>query len=91
MPFFSPSLSFICVLPANNQKDSKPNPAPPQKNSAGRQEVKHPSPPQPASGPSPIVLPLSGPVTTVNTPPLSLTTVTSQPVMVNNQVIYFYE
>ncbi|XP_041837472.1 zinc finger protein 280C isoform X2 [Melanotaenia boesemani] len=83
---------FVGVL-SNTQKDSKSNPAPPQRNSAGKQEMKRPPPPslppppppQPAAGPAPIVLPLSVPVTTMNTTTPTLTTVTPQPVIVNNQ------
>ncbi|XP_061599744.1 zinc finger protein 280C isoform X1 [Cololabis saira] len=74
---------FVGVL-SSNHKDGTPNPALAQKNSAGKQEMKHASP-HPTAGPSPIVLPLSVPVTTVNTAPLSLTTVTPRPVIVNNQ------
>uniref|UniRef100_H2LX57 Zinc finger protein 280D n=2 Tax=Oryzias latipes TaxID=8090 RepID=H2LX57_ORYLA len=71
---------FVGVI-SNNQKDSKPNSAPLQKRSTAKPEVKC----LPAVGPSPIVLPLSVPVTAVNSTPLSLTTVTPQPVIVNNQ------
>ncbi|XP_030575886.1 zinc finger protein 280C isoform X3 [Archocentrus centrarchus] len=74
---------FVGVL-SNNQKDGKPtNPPPPQRKSAVKQEVKCP-PPQPAVAPSPIVLPLN--ITgKSNTAPPNLTTVTPQPVIVNNQ------
>lgn len=75
---------FVGVL-SNNQKDGKPsNPPTPQRKSAAKQEVKCP-PPQPAVVPSPIVLPLNIPGKTKSTVPTSLTTVTPQPVIVNNQ------
>uniref|UniRef100_A0A3P9HB53 Zinc finger protein 280D n=1 Tax=Oryzias latipes TaxID=8090 RepID=A0A3P9HB53_ORYLA len=73
-------VGVICMS-TNNQKDGKPNSAPLQKRSTAKPEVKC----LPAVGPSPIVLPLSVPVTAVNSTPLSLTTVTPQPVIVNNQ------
>ncbi|XP_024150920.1 zinc finger protein 280C [Oryzias melastigma] len=71
---------FVGVI-SNNRKEVKPKPAPPPKNSPAKPEVKSP----PAVAPTPIVLPLSVPVTAVNTTPISLTTVTPQPVIVNNQ------
>lgn len=74
---------FVGVL-SNNQKDGKPNPPPPQRNTAGKPEVKRPAP-QPAVGPSPIVLPLNITGNAVTAAPPSLTTVTPQPVIVNNQ------
>ncbi|XP_071345335.1 zinc finger protein 280C isoform X2 [Trachinotus anak] len=74
---------FVGVL-SNNQKDGKPNPPPPQRNSTGKQEIKHPAP-QPAIGPSPKMLPLNMVVNAVNTAAPPLTTVTPQPVIVNNQ------
>uniref|UniRef100_A0A3P8T0J4 Zinc finger protein 280D n=1 Tax=Amphiprion percula TaxID=161767 RepID=A0A3P8T0J4_AMPPE len=72
------------VLAANNQKDGKPNPPPPQRNAVAKTETKRPTV-QPAVGPSPIVLPLSIPGNAVNAAPPTLTTVTPQPVIVNNQ------
>ncbi|XP_045888996.1 zinc finger protein 280C-like isoform X2 [Micropterus dolomieu] len=74
---------FVGVL-SNNQKDDKPNPPPPQRSSAEKQEVKPPAP-QPAIGSSPIMLPLSITGNAVNTAAPNLTTVTPQPVIVNNQ------
>ncbi|KAM4744386.1 zinc finger protein 280D isoform 2-T4 [Anableps anableps] len=73
---------FVGVL-SGNQKESKPSPAPPQRNSAGTQ--KKIAPIQVPAGPSPIVLPLTVPATTVKTASPSLTTVSPQPVIVNNQ------
>lgn len=82
LPIFAP----LNVLTANNQKDGKPsNPPTPQRKSAAKQEIKCP-PPQPAVVPSPIVLPLNIPGKTKSIVPTSLTTVTPQPVIVNNQV-----
>ncbi|XP_053172781.1 zinc finger protein 280C [Scomber japonicus] len=74
---------FVGVL-SNNQRDSKPNAPPSQRNSVGKQEVKSPAP-QPVLGPSPIVLPLSMAGNAVNTAAPNLSTVTPQPVIVNNQ------
>ncbi|XP_051793026.1 zinc finger protein 280C isoform X5 [Acanthochromis polyacanthus] len=74
---------FVGVL-SNNQKDAKPNPPPPQRNAVAKTETKRPAV-QPAVGPSPIVLPLSIPGNAVNAAPPTLTTVTPQPVIVNNQ------
>ncbi|XP_069549635.1 zinc finger protein 280C-like isoform X1 [Brachyistius frenatus] len=74
---------FVGVL-SNNQKDGKPNPPPPRRNSAGKPEIKLPAP-QPAVGPSPIMLPLRITGNAVTAAPPSLTTVTPQPVIVNNQ------
>ncbi|XP_040899935.1 zinc finger protein 280C isoform X2 [Toxotes jaculatrix] len=74
---------FVGVL-SNNQKDGSPKPPPPQRNSAGIQEIKRPAP-QTVIGPSPIMLPLNMAGNTVNTAAPSLTTVTPQPVIVNNQ------
>ncbi|KAK5873939.1 hypothetical protein PBY51_018933 [Eleginops maclovinus] len=73
---------FVGVL-SNNQKEGRPNP-PSQSNSAGKQEIKLPAP-QPAIGSSPIMLPLSVTGNAVNTTAPNLTTVTPQPVIVNNQ------
>uniref|UniRef100_A0A8D0A7G6 Zinc finger protein 280D n=1 Tax=Sander lucioperca TaxID=283035 RepID=A0A8D0A7G6_SANLU len=67
---------FLYVLTANNQKDGNPNPPP--------QEIK-PPPPQPAIGSSPMMLPLSVAGNAVNTAAPNLTTVTPQPVIINNQ------
>ncbi|XP_035992273.1 zinc finger protein 280C [Fundulus heteroclitus] len=69
---------FVGVL-SGNQKDSKNSPAPPQRNSAGTQQKKI-GVVQASAAPSPIVLPLSVPASTLKT-----TTVTPQPVIVNNQ------
>ena len=77
---------FVVVLAASSQKDGKNQAAPPQKNSARKQDIKRLPTQASAAGPAPIVLPLSVPVTTVNTAPPNLTTVTPQPVIVNNQV-----
>ncbi|XP_017260977.1 zinc finger protein 280C [Kryptolebias marmoratus] len=74
---------FVGVL-SNNQKDDKPKPAPRRKSSSVTQKVKSP-PPQPVVGPSPIVLPLSVPVPAAKTAPPTLTSMTPQPVIVNNQ------
>ncbi|XP_051234945.1 zinc finger protein 280C isoform X1 [Dicentrarchus labrax] len=74
---------FVGVL-SNNQKDGKPNPPPPLRNSAGKQEIKRPAP-QPVIGSSQIMLPLSITGNAVNTAAPNLTTVTPQPVIVNNQ------
>ncbi|XP_050934319.1 zinc finger protein 280D [Lates calcarifer] len=74
---------FVGVL-SNNQKDGKPNPPPPQRNTAGKPEIKHPGP-QPVIGPSPIMLPLNIAGNAVRTAAPTLTTVSPQPVIVNNQ------
>ncbi|XP_071381294.1 zinc finger protein 280C [Centroberyx affinis] len=71
----------------NNQRNSKPNPAPLQRNTEGRPGIQSLAP-QPARGSAQIVLPLTLPgkaVNTVNTAPPSITTITPQPVIVNNQ------
>ncbi|XP_068586882.1 zinc finger protein 280C isoform X2 [Cebidichthys violaceus] len=74
---------FVGVL-SNNQKDGKPNPPPPpQRNSAAKQETKH-SAPQPIIGSSQIMLPLSLAGKAMNNA-ANLSTVTPQPVIVNNQ------
>lgn len=81
---------FVGVL-SNNQKDGKPNPPPPPRSSAGKQDIKHPAPqlqlkPKPqVIGSSPIMLPLSVAGNAVNIAAPNLTTVTPQPVIVNNQ------
>ncbi|XP_078105409.1 zinc finger protein 280C isoform X1 [Sander vitreus] len=74
---------FVGVL-SNNQKDGNPNPPPPQRDNAGKQEIKPPAP-QPAIGSSPMMLPLSVAGNAVNTAAPNLTTVTPQPVIINNQ------
>ncbi|XP_067342124.1 zinc finger protein 280C-like isoform X3 [Channa argus] len=74
---------FVGVL-SNNQKDTKPTISTPQRNNAEKQEIKHPAP-QPTIGSSPIMLPLNMTGSTVNTAATTLTTVTPQPVIVNNQ------
>ncbi|XP_033972786.1 zinc finger protein 280C isoform X1 [Trematomus bernacchii] len=74
---------FVGVL-SNNQKEGRPNPPPPQSNRAGKQELK-PLAPQPASGPYPIMLPLSVAGNAVNTTAPNLPTLTPQPLIVNNQ------
>ncbi|XP_029354063.1 zinc finger protein 280C isoform X2 [Echeneis naucrates] len=74
---------FVGVL-SNNQKEGKANPPAPQRSSAVKQEVKRPAP-QPTIGQSPIMLPLNVIGNAVNTSAPSLTTVTPQPVIVNNQ------
>lgn len=76
---------FLYVLTANNQKDGKANIPLPQRNSAGKQEIKQPAP-LATIGSSPIVLPLNVAGNAVNTAAPNLTTVTPQPVIVNNQV-----
>lgn len=73
---------FVGVL-SNNQKDGKGNsPLPPQRSIAGKQEITRPAAPV---VPSPIVLPLNITGKTVTTATPTLTTVTPQPVIVNNQ------
>lgn len=79
-------LSFLHVPTANDHKDSKPDPPPPQRKSAEKQEIKLPAP-QPTIGASPIMLPLNLAGNAVNTATPSLTTVAPQPVIVNNQVL----
>ncbi|XP_026234051.1 zinc finger protein 280C isoform X3 [Anabas testudineus] len=74
---------FVGVL-SNNQKDGKANIPLPQRNSAGKQEIKQPAP-LATIGSSPIVLPLNVAGNAVNTAAPNLTTVTPQPVIVNNQ------
>lgn len=76
----------LLYVPTANQKDSKPTPPPPQTNTAGKQEIKRPAP-QPAIGSSQIMLPLNIAGNAVNTAAPNLTTVTPQPVIVNNQVL----
>lgn len=74
---------FVGVI-SNNQKDDKPDPPPPQRNNASKQEVVRPAP-QPVIGSSQIMLPLNIARNPVNTATPSLTPVTPQPVIVNNQ------
>ncbi|XP_028999784.1 zinc finger protein 280C isoform X2 [Betta splendens] len=73
---------FVGVL-SNKQKDVKTSAKPPQSNSVGK-PVLNPAAPQPI-GSSPVVLPLSITGSTVATAAPNLTTVTPQPVIVNNQ------
>lgn len=70
---------FVGVL-SNNKKDAKPNPPPPQR----KEEIKPPAP-LPVISSSPIMLPLSVASNAVKPAAPNLTTVTPQPVIVNNQ------
>lgn len=70
---------------ATNQKDTKATPSAPPKRTAEKQEHKCPAT-QPAVAPSQIMLPLNISANTVNAASQSLTTLTPQPVIVNNQV-----
>ncbi|XP_041648274.1 zinc finger protein 280C isoform X2 [Cheilinus undulatus] len=74
---------FVGVL-SNNQKDGKPKPPPPQRKSAEKSEAKR-AVPQPAVSAAPIMLPLNVAGNAVNTALPNVTTVTPQPVIVNNQ------
>lgn len=74
----------LCVLTAKTQKDEKSNPAPPQTTNPKKKETKSLAS-QPALVSSPIMLPLNFPA---NTAAPKLTTVTPQPVIVNNQVLF---
>ncbi|XP_076012263.1 zinc finger protein 280C isoform X2 [Genypterus blacodes] len=74
---------FVGVL-SNNQKSSKPEPPALHKNHVGRAELPAPAP-QPVTGPSQIMLPLNMTGNTLKTATSSVTTVTPQPVIVNNQ------
>uniref|UniRef100_A0A8D2ZE32 Zinc finger protein 280D n=1 Tax=Scophthalmus maximus TaxID=52904 RepID=A0A8D2ZE32_SCOMX len=74
---------FVGVL-SNNQKDSEPKPPPPPTNIAAIQAIKHPAP-QPVISSPQIMLPLNIAGNTVTTTAPTLTTVTPQPVIVNNQ------
>ncbi|TNN87487.1 Zinc finger protein 280D [Liparis tanakae] len=75
---------FVGVL-SNNQKDVKHNPPPTlQRNTAMKLEIKHLSP-KPVITSSPIMMPLSLTGKAVNISAPNLTTMTQQPVMVNNQ------
>ncbi|KAM3877008.1 zinc finger protein 280C-like [Diretmus argenteus] len=67
-----------------DERNRKPYPTPLQRNDAGRQEIQSPAA-QPARGSAQIVLPQTIPEKGVNTAPPSLTTMTPQPVIVNNQ------
>lgn len=80
------SSTFLCAFTATNQKDTKPNHTAPPKKTAEKQEPKRP-PTQPAIAPSQIMLPLNISANTVNAAPQNLTTLTPQPVIVNNQVL----
>ncbi|XP_056269083.1 zinc finger protein 280C-like [Pseudoliparis swirei] len=73
---------FVGVF-SNNQKDVKHNP-PPQRNTAGKLEIMHPAP-KPVITSSPIMMPLSLTGKAVHISAPNLTTMTQQPVMVNNQ------
>ena len=79
--------SFLYVLTANNQKEAKPNPPPPQREPAGKPEIKLPAPQPAVIGPSQIMLPLTVAGNTMTTAVPKLTTVAPQPVIVNNQVL----
>lgn len=83
-------LVLVHLLSANNQRDTKPHAPPLQRNSVGKQEVKSPAP-QPVLGHSPIVLPLNIAGNAVNSAAPNLSTVTPQPVIVNNQVFWVLE
>lgn len=72
----------LCVLIAKTQKDEKSNSATSQTASAKKKETKSSSS-QPALISSPIMLPLNF---AANATAPSVTTVTPQPVIVNNQV-----
>nr|XP_043885785.1 zinc finger protein 280C isoform X2 [Solea senegalensis] len=74
---------FVGVL-SNNQKSSEPKPPPPQANTTATQEIKQPVP-QPAISSPPMMLPLNIARNAVTTVAPTLTTVTPQPVIVNNQ------
>lgn len=77
------------MFTANNPKEDKPNPPPPQRNNEAKQETKRPAPPAPINT-SPIMLPLHVVGKTLDTAaPNNLTTVTPQPVIVNNQVLLY--
>lgn len=79
-------LIFIClsILVAKTQKDEKSNPEPAQTASLKKKEAKSSSS-QPAVISSPMILPLNF---TVNATAPSVRTVTPQPVIVNNQVLF---
>lgn len=80
--YFAPP-PFFFLFTANKQKDGRANIPPPQRNNAGKQEIKQP-PPQPTIGSPPIVLPLNVAGNAVNTAAPNLA---PQPVIVNNQVL----
>lgn len=71
---------FVGVL-SKTQKDEKSNPAPPQTTNPKKKETQSPAS-QPALMSSPFMLPLNFPASTAAP---NLTTVTPQPVIVNNQ------
>uniref|UniRef100_A0A3Q3PY22 C2H2-type domain-containing protein n=1 Tax=Monopterus albus TaxID=43700 RepID=A0A3Q3PY22_MONAL len=71
---------FVGVL-SNNQKDEKLKPPPPQRNIAAKQEIKRPAA-LPVVGSSPVILPLT---VAGNAAAPSVTAVTPQPVIINNQ------
>lgn len=73
---------FVGVL-SNNKKDVKSNPPPSRANSAEKSEI-HPAP-QPAVSSSAIMLPLNVAGNAVSAAAPKMTTVTPQPVIVNNQ------
>lgn len=77
----------LCVLIVKTQKDEKSNPAPSQTAGPKKKETKPPAsqPCQPALISSPIMLPLNFPA---NATAPNVTTVTPQPVIVNNQVLF---
>lgn len=74
----------LCVPTAKTQKEEKSNPAPPQTTNPKKKETKSLAS-QPALVSTPIMLPLNFPA---NTAAPNLTTVTPQPVIVNNQVLF---
>lgn len=80
-------ITCLCVLIARTQKDEKSNPAPPQTTSSKKTDTKSPAS-QPALMSAPIMLPLNFPA---NVAAPNLTTVTPQPVIVNNQVLFVRE
>lgn len=74
---------FVGVLP-NSRNDSKPDPPTLQCDSPKKQQTKPPAS-QPAVGPSQLMLPLNITGNAVSAVAPTLTTVTPQPVIVNNQ------
>lgn len=77
----------LCVLIAKTQKDEKSNPAPSRMTSPKKKQTKSPAS-QPGLISSPIMLPLNFPA---NATAPNMTTVTPQPVIVNNQVLFVWE
>lgn len=73
------------VFTANTKKDVKSNPPPPRGKNAGKPEI-HPAP-QPPVASSAIMLPVNVAGNAVNAAAPNMTTVTPQPVIVNNQVL----